>query len=560
MNQKSAGHCLANESAFRIESLPFAGIPHQSKLFLDYQNDAPNLQKFYPSKIGSHTQIGQNAAEVLQNYTTDRAILGDALKETNKSFGAGEKTLENIELLRQDDCVTVVTGQQAGLFSGAIYTIYKALSAVKFAECLNAKGQKAVPVFWIAEEDHDFDEVKKTFSLDSKGKLVEFENTPRNYEENLPVGAVEFDETINETIDALTKNFPHTEFSDEIEKILKKSYGADENYSSAFAKFLTGLFAEYGLIIFSPLNKSLKKLAAPIFAEAVNQSDKIREKLLARNDELKVENYAAQVLVEADFFPFFWIDEDGKRRALKKNKNGKIKAKDTNREFDLPELINIAENLPEKLSPNALMRPIVQDFLLPTICYFGGGAEISYFAQNSVIYEVLQRPSTPILHRQSFTVIEPKHARTLNKYSLNLTDLFNGYEKILPQIVEKYLNRETTRTFAEAEEIINAQLNRLDRDLQQFEPTLAENLATRRRKILYHIGGLRTKFHHAQIRKDETINRQIESAFAALLPHNALQERTLNITTFLNSHGLYFIDWLYKAIDLDDKAHRVIYL
>ena len=560
MNQKSAGHCLANESAFRIESLPFAGIPHQSKLFLDYQNDAPNLQKFYPSKIGSHTQIGQNAAEVLQNYTTDRAILGDALKETNKSFGAGEKTLENIELLRQDDCVTVVTGQQAGLFSGAIYTIYKALSAVKLAECLNAKGQKAVPVFWIAEEDHDFDEVKKTFSLDSKGKLVEFENTPRNYEENLPVGAVEFDETINETIDALTKNFPHTEFSDEIEKILKKSYGADENYSSAFAKFLTGLFAEYGLIIFSPLNKSLKKLAAPIFAEAVNQSDKIREKLLARNDELKVENYAAQVLVEADFFPFFWIDEDGKRRALKKNKNGKIKAKDTNREFDLPELINIAENLPEKLSPNALMRPIVQDFLLPTICYFGGGAEISYFAQNSVIYEVLQRPSTPILHRQSFTVIEPKHARTLNKYSLNLTDLFNGYEKILPQIVEKYLNRETTRTFAEAEEIINAQLNRLDRDLQQFEPTLAENLATRRRKILYHIGGLRTKFHHAQIRKDETINRQIESAFAALLPHNALQERTLNITTFLNSHGLYFIDWLYKAIDLDDKAHRVIYL
>lgn len=560
MNQESAGHCLASETSFQIESLPFSSIPHQSKLFLEYQEAPLSLKKFYPSIVESHTELAQNMAEVLANYKIDRNLLCDALEETNKSFGAGAKTLENISLLREANSVTIVTGQQAGLFSGAIYTIYKALSAVRLAECLRGQGKGAVPVFWIAEEDHDFDEVKKTFSLDREGKLAEFENTPKNYEEDSPVGFVGLDETISETVEEFFKSVSHTEFSDEIKAILNESYKTGESYSSSFAKFLTKVFSKYGLIIFSPLDKRLKNLAAPIFVEGLKKSDEIRERLLARNDELKAEGYGAQVLVEDDFFPFFWIDEKGKRRALKKGRDGKIKAKDTKLEFELTELIEIAENSPEKLSPNALMRPIVQDYLLPTLCYFGGGAEIAYFAQNSQIYETLNRPLTPILHRQSFTIIEAKHTRTLKKYELNLADFFEGFENVLPKIVEKYLNRETAQVFAEAEEIINMQLNRLDQNLSPTEPTLAENLANRRRKILYHIGALRKKFHLAEIRRHETINRQIEWAFTALWPHKALQERTLNVLPFLNAHGLYFIDWVYDAIDLEDKGHRIIYL
>ncbi len=560
MNQESAGHCLASGSLFSIESLPFSGIPQQSRLFVEYQQNPRGLKIFYPCVTESHREISRDSGAVLENYKTDRNQLCEALRETNKGFGAGRETLENIELLREKDSVAVVTGQQAGLFSGAVYTIYKALSAVKLAECLRGRGTKAVPVFWIAEEDHDFDEVKKTFNINREGKLTEFENTPQNYAENLPVGAVALDESINETVDEFFKSVSHTEFSGELRAILKESYNSNETYASSFAKFLSKIFAKYGLIILSPLDKNLKKLSAPVFAEAVKKSDEIREKLLARNEELKAAGFGAQVLVEEDFFPFFWIDENGKRRALKKNKNGKIHAKETKREFDLTELIEIAERSPENLSPNALMRPVVQDYLLPTVCYFGGGAEIAYFGQNSVIYETLQRPVTPILHRQSFTVVEARHAWTLKKYDLELKDLFDGFEMVLPRIVEKHLNRETAQIFAEAEEIINTQLNRLDQNLSLTEPTLAENLAKRRRKILYHIGALRTKFHYAQLRRDETINRQIESAFAALLPQKALQERTLNVLTFLNAHGLYFIDWIYETIDLDDKGHRVIYL
>jgi bacillithiol biosynthesis cysteine-adding enzyme BshC len=555
MNHESVG--LLQKSPFKIETVSFAEIPGQTRLFLDFQTDSSNAAKFYPEK---QTPPANFAARVLENYKTGRDVLCDVLEETNGGFGASRKTLENINLLREKDALAVVTGQQAGLFSGALYTIYKALSAVRLAEDLRKQNVKAVPVFWIAEEDHDFAEVKKTFAIDKSGKLFGLENAPANYVENQPVGAVRLDATIQATLDELFQAFPRGEFSGALEKLLTETYRAGETYSTSFARFVARLFAEKGLIIFSPLNEKLKKLSAPIFSQTVKKSAEISAALLARNKQLEAENYHAQVLVEEDFFPFFLFDENGKRLALKKTKENKFRAKDAKKEFSLDELIEIAENSPEKLSPNALMRPIVQDYLLPTVCYFGGAAEIAYFAQNAEIYRILNRPATPVRHRASFTIIEAKHARTLNRYNLKFRDLFDGQEKIFARIVEKFLADGTAREFAEVEEIINTQLNRLDRHLLESEPTLSPNLATRRRKIMYHIGALRKKFYRAEILKDETARRRVETLFTALLPHKALQERAVNAAYFLNLCGENFIEWLYEAVDAEEKGHQILYL
>ncbi|HMS40745.1 MAG TPA: bacillithiol biosynthesis cysteine-adding enzyme BshC, partial [Pyrinomonadaceae bacterium] len=407
MSQKMAQ--TFQENSLKVESIPFAEIPHQSKLFLDFQADLPEIAKFYPEK---NTDLKEFAEKVLVNYKTDRNTLCDALAETNKSFGTGKKTFENIELLREKDCLAIVTGQQAGLFSGSLYTIYKALSAVKMCEDLRRQNIKAVPVFWIAEEDHDFDEVKKTYILSEQpglaGCLASIENAPRTYQENSAVGFIKLDETIIETIENL--NLPQTDFTENIKNNIKETYKSGETFSTAFAKFLGHIFADYGLIFLSPLDEKLKKLSAPIFSEAVEKSEEIASALLRRNDELK--DYSAQVLVEENFFPFFYQDET--RQAMRRDlQSGNVKIQKSKTEFTNNELKEIAENLPKTLSPNALMRPIVQDFLLPTLTYFGGGAEIAYFAQNAVIYEILNRPVTPIRHRASFTIVEPKNRRTL---------------------------------------------------------------------------------------------------------------------------------------------------
>jgi bacillithiol synthase len=560
VSQNSVSHCFSNNYSFQIESLPFADVQGQSKLFLEYQQTPLGLQKYYPEVVESHTQIASRIPEVLANHKADRNLLCDALADMNSACGAGEKTLENIKQLRESDCVAVVSGQQAGLFSGPLYTIYKALSAVKMTECLRGRGIKAVPVFWIATEDHDFEEVSKTFVIDKTGKLAELKNEPKRCYENLPVGTVQLDESIKQTVEELFEELALTEFTGELRELINESWEPKTYFGDAFAKLLTSLFGKYGLIILCPLDPRLKQLAAPIYKEAIEKSAEIVSALRTRSDELQEKGYHAQVLVGEDYFPLFWQARDKTRNALKKSAQGTFKTKDNSREFTLEELAEIAENEPTRFSPSVVLRSVVQDYILPTACYFGGAAEIAYFAQSGEVYRILNRPQTPIFHRQSFTIIESKHAKTLNKYDLDLKDLFVGQENLLPKIVEQYLNKATAQLFAETEEKINIELNRLDQNLSQIEPTLADNLAKRRKKILYHISAMRNKFHHAQVRKDETIQRQIETMFAALLPHKHLQERTLNITYFLNRYGLNFIDWIYDAIDLDDKAHRIIYL
>ena len=556
------------ENSLKIETLSFDKIPRQSALFLDFQAGIPGIEKFYPEK---RTQLKNFAEKVLSNYKIDRNQLCDTLAETNRNFSAADKTFESIELLRENDCLAVVTGQQAGLFSGSLYTIYKALSAVKLCEELKKQNIKAVPIFWIAEEDHDFNEIRKTFVLSSKKassdsktgdfNLIEIGNSPANYRENSPVGLIELDKTMSATIESLLKALPRTEFTKQIESLLAETYKTGETSSTAFAKLLAKIFADYGLIFLAPLDEKLKKLCSPIFVEAIENSDKINSALLQRNAELKDKNYAAQVLVAEDSFPFFYVSENGERLALRKNlKTGKIKIHNSKTAFDTETLKNIAETAPQNLSPNALLRPVVQDYLLPTICYFGGAAEIAYFAQNAVIYEILNRPATPIRHRASFTVIEPKNRRTLEKYDLSFADLFKGRETIYAQIVEGFLNKETARVFAEVEEIINTQLNRLDRHLLESEPALSANLANRRRKIIWHIGALRKKYHRAEIFKHEVVRRRIETLFTSLLPHDALQERTLNVIAFLNLYGEHFIDWIYASIDTNEKDHQILYL
>ena len=560
MSQEAVCPCPPEKKIFHAESLSFAEIPKQSKLFIQYQENPLSLKKYYPNVIESHTQISNHIPQVLANYKVDRNALCDVLEAMNDSCMTSEATKANIKLLRESETVAVVSGQQAGLLTGPLYTIYKALSAVKLSECLRGRGFKAVPVFWIATEDHDFAEVSNAFVLNKQGDLVEIKNEPKRCYENLPVGYVKLDESIKQTIDELFQVLPRTEFTDELRTLIEKSWVTGVDYGDAFARMLTKIIGKYGIILLCPLDERLKKLAAPVYVEAIKKSDEIVSALRKRSEELVNEGYHAQVLINEDYFPLFYQAENRTRHALKKTPEGTYKTKGIEREFTLNELIELAENEPHKFSPSVVLRSVVQDFLLPTVTYYGGAAEIAYFAQSGEVYRILERPVTTILHRQSFTLVDSKFGKTLEKYDLGLVDLFQGEEHLIPKIVEKYLNKDAAHVFAEVEERINAELNRLDRNLIEIDSTLSDNLARRRQKIIHHIGAMRSKFHYAQIRKDETINRQLETTFTSLLPHKHLQERTLNVVSVMNKYGIYAIDWIYEAIDLDDKGHRIIYL
>ena len=558
MKQKIARETGRENAKLRVESLPFSEIPHQSRLFLEYLSDPVSLKKYYPNAVASYRDVSAFAGQVLASYSTDREQLCDALAEINREAGASDKTFTNIELLRRPDTVAVVTGQQAGLFTGPLYTIYKALSAIKMVEHLNALGTPAVPVFWVASEDHDFDEVSRTFFVGSEGELVETDYRPADYFENVPVGQVEIDASITDAIDDLFARLSQTDASSGVRAYIEKAWAAGASFSTAFARNLTALLSDFGLIFVDPLDDRLKKLSSPVYVEVVEKAGEIVSGIRQRSAELEREGYHAQVLVEKDYFPLFWHTDDGRRVAIRKLGDDRYGSKDDGGEFTLSQLSDIARDEPQRFSPGVMLRPVVQDYLLPTICYVGGAAEIAYFAQNSEAYRILGRPVTPIVHRQSVTVLESKQARALEKFGLKFTDLFSGVDAILEAVVEKSVSPQTAQLFAEVEEKINSELNRLDQALSDLDPTLAANLATRRRKIIYHIAALKKKAYRAQLRRAENVDRQIRSAFNALLPNGQLQERVLNVHSFLNKYGPNFIDWLYDAVDLDDRGHRVI--
>jgi bacillithiol biosynthesis cysteine-adding enzyme BshC len=308
------------------------------------------------------------------------------------------------------------------------------------------------------------------------------------------------------------------------------------------------------------MHPGIKSLASPIYVDAIEKSAEVVSHIRKKGSELKTDGYHVQVLVEEDYFPLFRIDDEGRRVALRKVVDGVYRSREENKEFSIVELASIARDEPARFSPGVMLRPVVQDYLLPTVCYFGGAAEIAYFAQNSAAYRVLDRPVTPIMHRQSLTVVEAKHRRALDKFGLGFTDLFDGSDRIVERVGAKQLSPGISADLDSVEESIGGALDRLDQDLSQIDRTLSDSLAKRRKKIMHHIAALQKSAARAQARKDATIERQIKAALDTLLPNGELQERILNVHSFINKYGEYFIDMLYDAVDLNDQAHRIIEL
>lgn len=478
----------------------------------------------------------------------------------NAAWGAGEETLKNIQLLRDADCLAVVSGQQAGLFSGPLYTIYKALSAVKLAGCLTQRKTKAVPVFWIATEDHDFPEVARAEFIARDCKLAYVEAPSDLHQEGQPVGRVVINSSIDTVLEQLLELLPSSEFTPDLEAVLRDAWRPGRSYGEAFAHMMTSLLGRHGLVLLDPLDPRLKSLAAPLYASAARRAHEIASAIEARSKRLVEAGYHAQVTASENSFPLFLHDDSGARHALTRSEDGKYTTKQSDRSYTAEELANLALVHPEKFSPNVTLRAVVQDYLLPTIAYYGGAAEIAYFAQTAEVYRLLERPITPILPRSSLTMIERHTGRLLERYGLNLADLFAGPENVLKRVVEEHLGTETAQSFAKAEGTVNTELDQLREQLRNVDPTLADALETGRRKINYQLEGLRTRFHRAQMARDEAAHRQLLRAFDQLYPNKELQERHINITSLLARHGRYVVDWIYNAINIGSNEHQIVYL
>jgi bacillithiol biosynthesis cysteine-adding enzyme BshC len=425
---------------------------------------------------------------------------------------------------------------------------------------LNQRGTKAVPVFWIASEDHDFAEVAKAELIGRDCQLKSVEVSTSLHREGQPVGGVVLDESIDAVVDQLFELLPASEFADDIKALVKNAWQPGRGYAECFAIMMTQLLGQYGLIFLDPLDPALKQLAAPLYAEAARRAPEIATAIEKRSTELESAGYHAQVLASANSFPLFLHDEAGARRAVVRIENGKYRAKDGEQEYTNDELAAMAQEHPERFSPNVTLRSVVQDYLLPTIAYYGGAAEVAYFAQTAEVYRVLERPATPILARSSLTMIERHTGRVLERYQLSLASFFDGLEPVIKKVVEEHLGADTARLFSNTEQNVNHELDRLRQELESIDSTLASALETGRKKINYQLEGLRTRFVRAQMGRDEAAHRQLQRASDQLYPNKDLQERHINLTSLLARHGTYVMEWIFNAVNIGSNEHQIISL
>ncbi|HEY6404255.1 MAG TPA: bacillithiol biosynthesis cysteine-adding enzyme BshC, partial [Blastocatellia bacterium] len=492
-----------------------------------------------------------------QSFSRD--AVADALADQNARAGATDLTLANIERLRQKDSVVIITGQQAGLFTGPLYTIFKALSAIKLADHLRSQGLNVLPMFWVASEDHDFEEVNHTRIINREGQLVTISYAGCQPKEGKPVGHVQLNEKVAANIDEMMAALPESEFMPRLIGDLRDSYKAGANFADAFGALMIKLFGKFGVVLINPLDDRLKAVAGEIYARAMSNAPEFASRILDSSAQLEASGYHAQVYASASAAPLFMLDE-GRRTAMARREDGRFYLKGGDKSFGAAELLDAIQRCPSCFSPNVTLRPIVQDFLLPTLAYIGGPAEIAYFAQLRPNYGLLDRVDPVALPRASFTLIEKRHAKTMSKYDIKFTDLFAGFEEVMKTVVERSLDQNTATAFDETEKVFNDKLDELNTSLATVDPTLADALKGGREKILYQLQNLRTRFIHNRSKRDETARQQIERLFAALYPNKNLQEREINVFYFLARYGYDLIDRIYDEVDVGSRDHKLITL
>jgi bacillithiol biosynthesis cysteine-adding enzyme BshC len=537
-------------------AISFRDIPRTSRLFLDFLYDGEQVAGFYHGRNGR--PLAERVAEVTAGSFA-RNEVADILLEQNRAAGAGPETLANIERLRAPDSVVVITGQQAGLFTGPLFTIYKAISAIRLAEKLRDEGANAVPMFWIASEDHDFAEVNHCRVVNREGQLTTITYTACTPKEGKPVGYITLCDEIEQNISDLLAALPESEFIPQLAEDLRAAYQPGVSFAEAFGRMVLKLTGKYGIVMINPLDERLKQLAGTIYTEAIERAPEFAACLVEKSRAIEAAGYHAQVHTSTEAVPLFLID-DGRRTAIVRGEDDSYHLKGGEKSFTHAELLDAVKRCPACFSPNVTLRPIVQDFLLPTAVYIGGPAEIAYFAQLRAGYELLGRLYPFVAARASVTLIEKRHAKTLQKHRLKFEDLFAGLDAVLSKIVEQSLDAGTAAIFDETERVFEEQLEKLRAMLVAVDPTLAEALKGGREKILYQLNNLRTRFVHNRTKRDETMSGQIERLFPILYPNRNLQEREINASYFLARYGYGLIDRLYEEIDPTAPDHRLLYI
>ncbi len=537
--------------------IPFSELPEQSKLYTDYLDDFEKVRKYYNVDFSSDEELRNHFSRVLESFQPKRKKVVEILRKQNQRLNGSPDFEAALELLGRDNAVCVVTGQQVGLFCGPLYTLFKTISAVKLAGELKERFPEFefVPVFWLEGDDHDLEESNHVHLLNAASEVVRVEAILTNGEgENLtPLSEIKFDSSVEQVFQQIDALLPVTDFKQGLMKTLTDSYKEGETYSTAFARTLTKVLGKNALLLLDPHDVEVKNFLKPVFEKEFSTYPRTSEEVIKRSAELEEEYH---VQVKPRVINLFYI-EDGLRRGLEPVGAGFL-LKGTKRKLMPEQIRTILETRPDAFSPNVVLRPVCQDYILPTAGYVAGPGEIAYFAQLKGVYQHFGVEMPPLFPRGSATILEHRVAKLMEKYQLSIEDAFIDFEAVMKKALAAVSPENIPGEFERVSTEIRDSVEGLRKLIVRVDPTVEGTMDSTISRMLHQLEHLQEKTTTAYRRKNEQVLQQTKKFQQSIFPNRDLQERVLNFTYFYNKYGQEFVEFLFRELPSYAKSHKVL--
>jgi bacillithiol biosynthesis cysteine-adding enzyme BshC len=531
-------------------------FPWIRRLAADYAYDFRSVASFFSGDPADRAAWADAIART-QAHERRRTEIAAVIASQQERRQAPPRAREAGQLLADGRTVAVVTGQQAGLFGGPVFTLLKALTALKLADQVSRDHNvPAVAVFWIDAEDHDWEEVRSCTVFDETLTPRTVSLPARPGVEPAPVATVRLDHSVLEALAEIERILPLTEFRSSIMAGLRRAYTPGFGMADAFGRWLEEVLGERGLVVYDSADPASKPFVSQVFARELSMPGQTVKLAALAGSDLTARGYHAQVHALDDSLALFHLNqEDGSRRAIRQQ-DGRFLVGD--HQYPAATLVTQATERPAGFSPNVLLRPIVQDTLFPTICYVAGPNELAYLGQLRGVYSHFGVPMPLFYPRASATILDSAALRFLTKYKLPLEALQAQDEAALNELLKTQIPPVVDEAFGASAQAIDAQMTRLIQTLPALDPTLEGAARSTLERMQRDLQTLHGKMIQAAKRRDETLRRQFIRARALAFPGGHAQERTIGFASFLNQYGSALVDRLDEELPLDLGRHWIV--
>ncbi len=518
----------------KAHHIPFQKTGYFSKLICDYLDRNDKLSEFYgnfPEMEGFKHQIELKKSSF---QAQSRNFLVEELKSQSKLTIASDLTLKNINLLKDDSTFTITTGHQLNIFTGPLYFLYKIVTTINLTKKLKKEfpHYNFVPVYLMATEDHDFDEIHFFNFKESKIKW--------NKKANGAVGRLStkgFDVVFNE----FSKLLDHSENAVYIKQIFRKAYVEHENLSDATRYLVNELFGIYGLVIIDGDSVALKKQFAPTVKDELLNNTSFNE--VSKTSENLGRNYKIQVNPRE--INLFYLKDVIRERIIYENNHYKVN--NTPIIFSKNEILDEVSLHPERFSPNVIMRPLYQETVLPNLCYIGGGGELAYWFQLKNYFESVNTPFPILLLRNSALLATQKQVEKLDKLDISISEIFKNQSDLINQKVKEISDIEID--FSSQKAYLQEKFNDLKELAKQTDKSFIGAVNAQEKKQLNGLDKLEQRLLKAQKRKLSDVVQRITLIQNELFPNYSLEERTRNFSEVYLEVGDELIPNLMNLLD-----------